>query len=188
MNWATVTTQCATAWIHKDTEGFATTVQPLTGLKYWVIFTRDPSVGPYSMRGDLGTTSFAPPLAQFQDHDLKGWMNAEAILLGPGDMLYVPSQFLLAPPLTSVAGRIQRPNTLHYVVTIENCVTIGRHLYPTASIQASVHAVTHILARRGTNTNQIHLDTRVMMRRLLTSWVEWHLHGNWDAGQCLKLT
>jgi hypothetical protein len=137
------------------------------------------------MRGDLGTISFAPPFPQFQDHNLKGWMTAEAVELGPGDLLYVPSLLMFVPPL--IGSRLQRPNTLHYVVTLENCVAIGRHYYPTSSIQASVHQIVHTLVRRGTITNQIHVDTRVMMRRLLTSWVEWHLHGNWDAGQCRTL-
>ena len=87
MNWATVVTAMATAWIHQDTQGFATSTQLLTGLKYWVIFTPDPTLRRRSVRGDLRSTAWAPPLRDFQDHILEGWMRAEAILLGPGDLL-----------------------------------------------------------------------------------------------------
>jgi hypothetical protein len=87
MNWATVTTVAATSWIHADTEGLATSTQLLTGAKYWVAFTRDRSLLPHETNGDTCAISFLPPLAQYQDHQLQGWMAAEAVLLCPGDAL-----------------------------------------------------------------------------------------------------
>jgi hypothetical protein len=106
VNWATVATAGATSWVHADTEGFATSTQPLTGSKYWVTFTRDPSVAPHSTRGDMGSASFAPPFAQFQDHNFNRWMVAEAILLGPTDLLYVlffPALFIISAPHISLS-------------------------------------------------------------------------------------
>jgi len=87
MNWATVTTRSGTSWLHFDTEGLGTTTQLLTGAKYWVMFNRDHSRPHRDTKGDLGAISFAPALAQYQDHELNGWMNAESILLRPGDVL-----------------------------------------------------------------------------------------------------
>lgn len=89
MNWATVVTAMATSWAHQDTEGFATSSQLLTGLKYLVVFTPDPKVAPRSLRGNLRSIAWAPKCRELQDHMLEGWMSAEAILLGPGDLLYV---------------------------------------------------------------------------------------------------
>jgi hypothetical protein len=62
-------------------------------------------------------------------------------------------------------------------------VAIGHHYYPTVSIEPSVHQRMHTLARRGLITNEIHVHTRVLMRRMLTSWVDWHIYGNWDDRQ-----
>ena len=87
MNWSTVTTASGTSWIHSDTEGLGTTTQLLTGAKYWVMFTRDHSLPSGETKGDLGAISFAPPLAEYQDHKFSGWLNAEGIVLRPGDVL-----------------------------------------------------------------------------------------------------
>jgi hypothetical protein len=89
MNWATVATRGATSWVHSDTDGLGTVTQLLTGAKYWTMFTRNRSLLPHETNGDLGAIDFAPPLAKFQDHELDGWLTAEAILLGPRDVLYV---------------------------------------------------------------------------------------------------
>jgi hypothetical protein len=87
MNWGIVSTEGATSHLHEDDEGFGTSTQPITGAKYWVIFDRDRSLKAGKTRGDLGSISFAPPLSMFQDHAVKGWMTAEAVLLRPGDLL-----------------------------------------------------------------------------------------------------
>jgi hypothetical protein len=89
MHWATVATAGATSWIHSDTEGLGTTTRLLTGSKLWVMFYRDPSLPPGDPRGDLGSISFAPPVAQYQNHMLEGYMTAEAVILHPTDTLSV---------------------------------------------------------------------------------------------------
>jgi hypothetical protein len=183
MNWATVVTAMATSWLHQEAEGFATSTQLLTGLKYLVVFTRDPKVAARSHRGNLGSIAFAPPLRDFQDHMLKGWMSAEGILLGPGDLLYVVYHtFLLS---NNIFFSFQRPNTIRYGFTLKHVVAIGHHYIPTSSIQDTIYQNLHSLARRGTITNAEHLDTKVLICRMLTSWVEWYLYGNWDAGKFL---
>jgi hypothetical protein len=170
-----------TSWVHQDTEGFATSTQLLTGLKYWVTFSRDPKVAARSHRGNLGSIAFAPPHRDFQDHMLDGWMSAEGILLGPGDLLYVFWLAFLLP--NNIDSSLQCPNTLHYVMTLMHAVSIGHHYIPTSSIRNSIYQILHSLARRGRITNAVHLETKVLIRRMLTSWVEWYLYGNWDAGE-----
>lgn len=78
---------------------------------------------------------------------------------------------------------MQRPNVLHYILTLLHAVTIGHHYLPTSSIQDSIYQILHTLARRGQITDAVHLDTKVLIRRMLTSWVDWYLYGNWDAGE-----
>jgi hypothetical protein len=87
MNWATVSTEHATSLAHMDTDGFATATQPLTGAKYWVIFSRAPHLDRDDTAGDFGTISFSPPISMLQDHDLAQYMTAEAVELRPGDVL-----------------------------------------------------------------------------------------------------
>jgi hypothetical protein len=87
MNWATVSTKGATSWIHTDTEGFGTSTQLLTGEKLWIAFGPDRNRTPGDTKGDLGATSWAPPLNDYQDHKLRGYLTAEAILLRPTDVM-----------------------------------------------------------------------------------------------------
>jgi hypothetical protein len=87
MTWGTVSTKNATTWIHMDDEGFATTTQLLTGKKYWVAFYRDPSLQARDSRGDMGGISFVPPHPVVENHDLLGWLAAEAVELCPRNIL-----------------------------------------------------------------------------------------------------
>jgi hypothetical protein len=84
MTWGTVSMKNATIWIHMDDEGFATTTQLLTGKKYWVAFYKDPA---FDGRGDVGGISFVPPHPVVENHDLLGWLTAEAIELCRGNIL-----------------------------------------------------------------------------------------------------
>jgi len=87
MNWATVGTTSAVSHCHLDDEGFGTIVQLLTGIKYWVSFERDPTLGQDDPRGDFGSVSCVPPIDAFLAHRLEGWLRAEGIELLPGDVL-----------------------------------------------------------------------------------------------------
>ena len=77
----------------------------------------------------------------------------------------------------SLLFRFQRPNTLHYVLTMEHTITQGHHYYMTSTIQASTHEIVHSFVRRHTVTNQLHYDTRALLRRLLCGWIDWYVRG-----------
>jgi hypothetical protein len=47
----------------------------------------------------------------------------------------------------------------------------------------SVSEVMHSFARRNTITNDYHVHTRVLLRRMFTAWVEWYVGGEYDAGK-----
>jgi hypothetical protein len=51
-----------------------------------------------------------------------------------------------------------------------------------ATIRDSVSEIMHSFARRNTITNDYHVHTRVILRRVLTAWVEWYVGGEFDAG------
>lgn len=81
--------------------------------------------------------------------------------------------------------RLQRPNQPHYVITLQHSVAVGHHFYATSCVQHSVHQVTHSLVRRGLVTNDSHIEARMLLRRMLTTWVDWYLQGDWESGEWL---
>ena len=84
------------------------------------------------------------------------------------------------PQLT--VHRFQRPNTLHYVLTLDHCAAVGHHYYPISSISSSVHDMIHCLVRRETITNDSHITTRVILRRMLTVCINWYMSRDWHPG------
>jgi hypothetical protein len=72
-----------------DDDGFSTSTQPLTGSKYWVIFYQDPNARAELGHGNMASIKFPPAYANYVKHSLDGYMTAEAVKIGPGDLLYV---------------------------------------------------------------------------------------------------
>jgi hypothetical protein len=60
-----------------------------------------------------------------------------------------------------------RPNTPHYVLTVDNAITLGRHMYCRSTIRDSCwgHIHSGILDLCITNTN--HPETEILLRRML---------------------
>jgi hypothetical protein len=75
--------------MHLDDAGLCTSTQVLTGKKYWVVFSKDPSHAKDNPAGDLGSIDWSPPFADLYAHKLKGFLTAEAVEMGPGTILYV---------------------------------------------------------------------------------------------------
>jgi hypothetical protein len=63
-----------------------------------------------------------------------------------------------------------RPCTLHYVITAENAVVLGRHFYSSSAIQRTVLGVVHTFMLRHAVTNDSHDETRTMLRRMFYMW------------------
>jgi hypothetical protein len=64
-----------------------------------------------------------------------------------------------------------KPNTFHYVVTLENSVTIGRHFYCASTILQSVIGIVHTFLMGSGITNVSHQDVlQSVLRRLMGMW------------------
>lgn len=80
---------------------------------------------------------------------------------------------------------IQRPNQPHTVTTIENAIAVGHHFYAKACVRQSIYQNVHSLVRRGLVTNDDHIEARMLLRRMLTTWVDWYLQGDSESGKSL---
>lgn len=87
--WGTVGTAGSTSHLHLDDAGLCTSTQVLTGKKYWVAFYRDPALEKKNPAGDLGTIEWSPSFEDLYNHNVKGFLTAEAIEMGPGTILWV---------------------------------------------------------------------------------------------------
>jgi hypothetical protein len=63
-----------------------------------------------------------------------------------------------------------RPNTPHYVLTIKNSITIGRHMYPSSTIRHSIMGIVHTFILNYSVTNTIHHDLNTVLRRMAARW------------------
>jgi len=84
-------------------------------------------------------------------------------------------------------SRLQRPNVLHYVMTLENSVAVGHHFYAAKCVRDSIHQSVHSLVRRGLITNDDHIEARMLLRHMLTTWVDWYLQGDWESSESFVL-
>jgi hypothetical protein len=85
--------------------------------------------------------------------------------------------------LTTDLSSIQGPNRPHYVNTLENSVAEGNHYYSAACVQDTVHQIVHTFVRRFLVTNAEHPSARMLLRRMLTTSVDWYLKGDWESGE-----
>ena len=61
-----------------------------------------------------------------------------------------------------------RPSTPHYVLTVENSITFGRHFYSSASLSDSVYGVIHSFVLHLGVTNTLHENvTRTFLHRIM---------------------
>jgi hypothetical protein len=83
-----------------------------------------------------------------------------------------------------------RPNTPHYVVGVDNCITIGYHFYSTASIFDSILGIIHTTILGMQVTNQQHGESRTFLHRLMAMWVDHYQaesarYGKWDNSRSI---
>ena len=65
-----------------------------------------------------------------------------------------------------------RPNTPHYVVTLENSIVHGRHFYSSSTMIDTVLGVVRTFLMGIGVTNALHDNTRVLLRRMMVMWVD----------------
>lgn len=64
-----------------------------------------------------------------------------------------------------------RPNTVHYVLTVDDSIVYGRHLFPIRSMQAIASGIIHTFILNYTVTNTLHESTlHTMLRRMMAMW------------------
>lgn len=68
-----------------------------------------------------------------------------------------------------------RPNTLHFVVGLDNTIVHGRHFYATSTIFESCLGIIHTFVLGLQITNQTHERARMLLRRLMTMWLDSYL-------------
>ena len=66
-----------------------------------------------------------------------------------------------------------RPNTVHYVLTVDDSIVYGRHLFPVRSMQAIASGIIHTFILNYTVTNTLHDSTlHTMLRRMMGMWTQ----------------
>jgi hypothetical protein len=65
-----------------------------------------------------------------------------------------------------------RPTTPHYVLTVENSITYGRHFYAVSTISDSVWGAVHAFVLGCAVTNTLHDNTRTLFRRVMAMWYD----------------
>lgn len=70
-------------------------------------------------------------------------------------------------------------------MTMENSVAVGHHYYAASCVQHSVHQQVHSLVRRGLVTNDDHIEARMLLRRMLTTWVDWYLQSDSESRESM---
>lgn len=68
-----------------------------------------------------------------------------------------------------------RPCTPHYVLGIEPTIVHGRHFYSTSSIASTCCGIIHTFVQGYQVTNHTHSQTRTLLRRLLTVWINYYM-------------
>jgi hypothetical protein len=63
-----------------------------------------------------------------------------------------------------------RPATLHYVLTVEDSIMLGRHFYSSSTSQQSAFGMIHTFIINSVITNVRHDNVNTMIRRMMTMW------------------
>jgi hypothetical protein len=66
--------------------------------------------------------------------------------------------------------RFMKPNTPHYVVTVENSITYGQHFYSASMISKSIFGIVHSFVLGIGATNTLHDSTRIFLHRIMAMW------------------
>ena len=177
-SWGTAALKHTTSWQHIDDEGFATMVTNMVGLKYWVVTRRQHGGADTSPHGRMDSAvAFGPTLRPRSASD--DLFDHEGVLLSPGSVLYV----ILSPDCPILTcDSFMRPSTPHYVLTVEDSITYGRHFYCASTISNSVYGIIHCFVLGFGVMNVQHDNTRTLMRRIMAMWYKhFVVHGEEDS-------
>jgi hypothetical protein len=80
-----------------------------------------------------------------------------------------------------------RPNTPHAVITPEHSIVYGGHFYSSSNLQDSLYGIVHCLMADTLITNNIHLETRRLLFRMMQYFYNCYVQNVEDDGEHLKL-
>lgn len=98
------------------------------------MFDRDPGLPRCDVRGDMGSTAWAPSFDDLYNHQLKGLFTAEAIEMVPGTLLYVFYVLLITSSSLTTGVQI---TTAKYTPL---CAHHGAHNHPRPTL---LHGLLH---------------------------------------------
>jgi len=70
-----------------------------------------------------------------------------------------------------------KPNTPHAVFTTEHAIAMGGHFYSFTNLQDTVSAIIHCFAIDNIVTNTEHLETRVLLFRMMQYLYKFYIKG-----------
>ncbi|TFK59143.1 hypothetical protein BDN72DRAFT_966149 [Pluteus cervinus] len=143
--WSLVATKGAFHRWHIDTDGFATYLEVVTGLKIWIVAR---PVNPHA--DSYGLNKLSVGVVDPKVVVPEGYI-VEAVLLREGDAL-----------------RMQ-PCTPHAVITPKPAICKGGHFYASSTIRRTCYGIFHCFAAGGFITNTEHTNTsRRSIQRIIT--------------------
>ncbi|KAK0462761.1 hypothetical protein IW261DRAFT_1576169 [Armillaria novae-zelandiae] len=138
-----VATKGAISYMHCDCHGVGTVVEVLCGRKLWYIFRRRGSSANDSMIEEY-MGDWAPGFIPSPDE----W-EAEVVLLEPGSAFYMC------------------PDTHHAVLTLENSIVKGHHIYATTTLAKSVTGWIHTCMLEYRIANVLHPELHKLLLRIM---------------------
>jgi hypothetical protein len=163
MRWGLAGSANTFTFMHIDSDGYNTFVKVLCGKKLWAFYRE----GPSSSISKIDV--FTNPDFCLDDVLPQSEYGIEAIVLNPGDLLYVhsisSSDFYIM--LTPVLSRFMKASTPHFVYGIEPCIMHGGHFYMMDLMQETVQSLLHSFVLNGFITNNTHYSSRSLLRRML---------------------
>ena len=82
-----------------------------------------------------------------------------------------------------------RPSTVHYVVSTDDAIVLGRHFYAASTIRRTISGMVHTFITGFLITNDSHERTNTLIRRLFALWLRYYVadEPNQNNGESLPL-
>lgn len=176
LRWVIFANAGASTHQHVDTAGTVFTC--VTGTKIFAIAVRRNDLKSKDYRGRFDTRqAFTDWEGSKSNTEVFRW---EFFILRPGQVLYVIFSFYCV--IFSFLASYMRPTTIHYVISVDDCIAEGLHEHTMASIGASIHATLHNVVADDATTNADHSTARWLFLRIFHYAVD-----RICAGTCLIL-
>jgi len=164
VRWGLAGTAHAVSTLHIDSDGFATFVQVMCGKKLWAVYRPSPKL-PLSNNDAFLLSDFF----QLDRIPPKATSGLEAVVLRPGDLLYVTILSFSFNNLI-ILYRLMRPGMPHFVYGLESAITHGGHFYSSSLMQATLQSLVHTFVLSNFISNTFHYPSRQLLRHIVTFW------------------